>query len=383
MNLDSLKSDKVYGDWIESLNSRTAATYRYGVLAYCEHTGKSCSQLINEAKEDYINKVTPWEIRHIKQFESFIQHIKKDKDISDWGKLSFINAVRHFYKHNKIPIEGVSRPNIPAKATDKYLDLPVLTLDDVRKAVLSCGVDDKLTKALILTFLSSGQAQAEIRNLRGKHLKNLVNGVAVVNMTRGKTNRRYTFFIGHEALTAIRDYRPNIGENELVFTQKNSNKPLNTTYIGTIFKRLAAKIGWDRSYFQPHRFRHYFKSQLSGNMDTIFIEYLMGHKLPGVESNYFLGNQDKMIEAYIKNQQLLTVFTDKETLQKKYDDLKKDKSEIEALRQQLNNITKYLEGSDKSSIQPGDKTEEELIREFEKHLEEVLSGREQKARQND
>ncbi len=43
-------------------------------------------------------------------------------------------------------------------------------------------------KALILTFLSSGQGQAEILKLKGRHLKDIRNGVAVVNMTRGKTN---------------------------------------------------------------------------------------------------------------------------------------------------------------------------------------------------
>lgn len=45
-------------------------------------------------------------------------------------------------------------------------------------------------------------------------------------------------------------------------------------------------------------------------------------KSPGVESHYFSGNQDKMIEAYLKNLHLLSVFTDQETLQKQYDDLK-------------------------------------------------------------
>jgi integrase len=243
--------------------------------------------LIDAAREDYLNRA-PWELRHIKEFEGFIQSLKNDnvkradgKPLSKWAKL----------KHN-----------IPAMVSEKYLDVPILKLEDIRKAVLSCGVNEKLTKALILTFLSSGQAQAEIQKLEGRHLKNVVNGVAVVNMTRGKTNRRFTFFIGSEALTAIHDYKVHIKDYDLIFTQKTSNKALNDPYIGMIFRRLAAKLGWERAYFQPHRFRHYFKSQLSDSMDTTFIEYLLGHKLPGVESNYFLGNQDKMLEEYIKNQ---------------------------------------------------------------------------------
>lgn len=324
------KDDILYETWIKSLSERTASRYRYGVIAYCDYAGKSCTALINEAREDFINRVAPWELRHIKSFEGFIQNLKDDKvkradgkPLSKWAKLGYINAVRHFYQLNKIPVEKLKH-NIPAMASEKYLDVPILKLEDIRKAVLSCGVDEKLTKALILTFLSSGQAQAEIQKLHGRHLKNVVNGVAVVNMTRGKTNRRFTFFIGSEALQAIHDYKATIGDSDLVFTQKTSDKALNDTYIGTIFKRLAAKLNWERAYFQPHRFRHYFKSQLSGSMDSTFIEYLLGHKLPGVESNYFLGNQDKMLEQYIKNQDKLTVFTDKEVLQKQYDKLSEE-----------------------------------------------------------
>ncbi|VVB86206.1 Tyrosine recombinase XerD [uncultured archaeon] len=324
-------TDKLYEAWLKSLSEKTASRYRYGLIAYCEHTGKTCSALIKEAHEDYINRVAPWELRHIKAFEGFIQSIKGDPELSNWTKLGFINAVRHFYRFNKIPVEGLSKANIPAMATERYLDLPGLKLDDIRKAVLSCGVDEKLTKALILTFLSSGQAQAEVQHLQGRHLKNIVNNVAVVNMTRGKTNRRYTFFIGSEALTAIHEYKDKIGDNDFVFTQKTKDKPLNDTYIGTIFKRLASKLGWERSYFQPHRFRHYFKSQLSGSMDNTFIEYLLGHKLPGVESNYFLGNQEKMLEQYVKNQDKLTIFTDAETLQKQYDELKQENSTLKSM----------------------------------------------------
>ena len=72
-------------------------------------------------------------------------------------------------------------------ATETYLDLPAMTIEDIRKAVQITG-DNRMLKALILTFLSSGQEQAEIHKLKGKHIKNVVNDVAIVNMTRGKTS---------------------------------------------------------------------------------------------------------------------------------------------------------------------------------------------------
>ncbi len=66
-------------------------------------------------------------------------------------------------------------------------------------------------------------------------------------------------------------------------------------------------------------------------MDNTFIEYLLGHKLPGVESHYFLGNLDKMIEQYLKYQDKLTVFTEKEVLQKQYDRLSEEHTALKSM----------------------------------------------------
>jgi len=34
------------------------------------------SDLIKEAQEDYVNRVPPWELRHIKRIESFLTFLK-------------------------------------------------------------------------------------------------------------------------------------------------------------------------------------------------------------------------------------------------------------------------------------------------------------------
>jgi hypothetical protein len=180
-----------------------------------------------------------------------------------------------------------------------------------------------MLKAMILTVFSSGQGQAEVRKLQGKHLKEIVNGVAVVRMTRGKTNRRYFFFIGQEALAAIKEYKPNLKDEDFVFTQRGSDKPLTAQEVDKWFAIHAEKCGFDRAYFAPHRGRHRFKTVLEGKMTHTYIEYLEGHKLPGAESNYFLGDLPKMLEEYVKCQHLLTIFTPNEILQRQYDELKR------------------------------------------------------------
>ena len=325
MDLKQIQADKLYGTWINSLKPKTASTYRYGLIRFCEFTDKTPTTLIDEAKEDYINRVAPWEVRHVKAIDAFVASF--NGDLANWTKLGMLKAIKHFYKFYKIPVFDLNKHNIPSMATEEYLDLPALKIEDIRKAVLGCGADDKLAKALILTFLSSGQGQAEIHKLHGKHLKNVVNGVAIVNMTRGKTKARYTFFIGQEALQAIKEYKPNLKDEELVFTQQSTGrteKGLSDNYIDSMFARHADKLKLPRKYFAPHRFRHFFKTSLTGLVDATFIEYWMGHKLKGVESNYFIGTaiQERMLDAYIKNLDKLTVFTEKEVLQKQYDELK-------------------------------------------------------------
>lgn len=320
---NNLKDDKCFVNWQESLSSKpsTAAAYKYGIQRFCEFTGKSPSQLIEEAREDYLNRAAPWELKHINQFEGFNLMLEKYPAANN-TRLNWLRGVKSFYSHNKLPIIGV-KTKISQGAREEYQDIPVLKIEDIRRAVIECGTM-KIIKALILTFLSSGQGQAEIRVLKGRHLKNVVNGIAVIPMTRGKTKRRYTFFIGGEALEAIHEYKPDLKDKDYIFTHRDGTQ-LRPQEVCGLIARHCNNIGMNRAYFAPHRFRHYFKTALTGSMDTTFIEYLKGHKLPGVESSYFLGNQEKMLEQYLKNQHLLTVFTEKEILQKQYDELKTQK----------------------------------------------------------
>jgi integrase len=346
-----LEKDSIYMKWYNEAFDRqnTRLSYRYGLRCFCDFLNMQPSELIKEAQDDYLNRVAPWQLSHIKHIEDFIIFLKTKNDhLTNNSKLNHIKAIKNFYQFNKIPVI-LTKIGITQGASERYLDIPRLKLEDIRKAVLSTGLD-KFLKAFILTSLSSGQGQYEIRALKGKHLKNINNGVAIVNMTRGKTNRRYFFFIGKEALDAIHEYKPNLKDDDFIFTQKLTttdgdirNTPLSAQEVTCYFSRHAEKLGLDRSYFAPHRFRHYFKTALTGNMDNIYVEYLLGHKLPGVESNYFLGDQEKMIEQYLKNQKYLTVFTEQEQLQKEYDELKSKSGDLISIKEENQKLKVEME----------------------------------------
>jgi integrase len=327
--------DKTLNRWLETLKQSTARPYKEGMKRYVEFTGLSPTELIEQARQDYIDRVPPWEIRSVKSVEDFIQHLKK-QGLSNMSMLSYFSGVRNFYSFNKVPLPKIDNIGISATLTERYKEIDLIKLEDVRKFITTCGTDQKMLKALALCFLSSGQAQSEIQSLKGKHLNKIINGVAVIKMTRAKTNIDYVFFLGSEALAAIKEYKPLIGDEDFIFTQDDGKTKLNVPYIDMLFSRHSNKLGYKRGYINPHRFRHYFKTALTGNMDTNYIEYLMGHKLRGVEDSYFIGTaaQDKILEAYTKNQDKLTVFTDAEVLQKQYDELKKQGLGNEALKEE-------------------------------------------------
>ena len=374
--ISRLMQDPSYKKWYESMTiaKNTLWTYSYGLELYSQFSGMSLSELVEEARTDYINKVAPWESKHINRFKEFVAYLKgMDGKLANGTKLLHAKGVRNFYSfHLGVPFN--IKIGIQQGATDEYLDLPVPKIEDVRKAVLNCGTD-KMLKAMILTIFSSGQGQAEIRILKGKHLKEIVNGIAIVHMTREKMSgqtvkRRYTFFIGSEALAAIKEYKPNLKDEDYVFTQRGSDKPLSAQEVDRWFAIHAEKCGFDRAYFAPHRLgRHYFKTTLEGNMTHSFIEFIMGHKLPGAESHYLL-YKDKMLEEYVKCQHLLTIYTPQEKLQADYDKLKQSSGSVELLKNQMSERDSHIEILEKKvdalleyieMIRPAAKAPERLI----------------------
>jgi integrase/regulator of replication initiation timing len=327
MDITGDESFKVWNEALLIHNENTGKLYKIGLEHFCEFIKKTPSKLIGEAREDYINRVPPWDLRHIKDIEAFINYMKSlngKENVSNNTKNAWIKAVKHFYAANKIPVIGV-KAQIPAVPREEYLDIPLLKIEDIRAAVEACGVD-KMRRALFLTSISSAQGSAEITKLKGKHLKNRKSGVAIINTSRDKdiSKHRYIFFIGAEALQAIAEYKPNLEDDEYIFTPALVEKRrLKAQEVVHCFSTIAEKCGFPDGYFNSHRSRHYFETMMTGNMDSDFIDYVMGHTLPGVKSNYFIGQEDKLLEAYLKNQHLLSIFTSQEILQRQYDELKR------------------------------------------------------------
>ncbi len=134
-------ADEKYVSWLNSLKGSTGNSYRYGIIEFCKFTNKTPEHLIEEAREDYNNRVAPWDVGHIKAIEAFTEHIKRDSEYkTNWWRLNLLMGIRSFYKYHKIPVAEISKFNIPSMPSERYADLPALKLEDIRKAVSICGI---------------------------------------------------------------------------------------------------------------------------------------------------------------------------------------------------------------------------------------------------
>ena len=348
----NIKDDPYFTAWIDSVKPITGKSYALGLAQFCEFVGKTPSELVKEAYEDYNNCLPPYELRHIKDLDLFQIHLRNSEKYSNHTKLSRINGVKRFYKAHKISTADVNDHHIPGIVSERYLELPVLKREDVRKMV-KYFERNKLMRAVILTAFSSGQAQDDIFSLKGRHIKDLVNGVAIIKRIRGKTNKNpYLFFIPPEALEAIHEYKPHIKDDEYIFTIGNGDK-MYAAYAGQYMLRMGSDLGWPQGYAGLHRVRHYWETKLTGRMDATFLEFILGHTVSGVKSSYFVGEkvQKEILAAYLENLHLLTVFTDRETLQKENEVLKTKqggemeemKKNYEMLQEQMTVMNEFLE----------------------------------------
>ena len=339
-----IKDDPYFIAWIKTLKRATGGTYSRSVVHFCEFISKTPTELVDEAYEDYENYLPPYKLRHIKYVDSFQVHLENGTEYSNATKLSHINGVKSFYRAHKISTSDVNKHHIADTVTEKYLEIPILKLEDVRKMV-KYFERNKLMRAVILTAFSSGQAQDDIYSLKGRHIKDLENGVAVIKRIRGKTSMNpYMFFISPEALEAIHEFKPTIEDDEYIFTVQNGAR-MYSAYCGLYIARMETDFGWVRGYAQLHRVRHYWETKLTGRMDGTFLEYMLGHKVSGVKSSYFVGEgvKKEILAAYLENIHLLTVFSDQETLQKENDVLKATQDgEIEEMRKNYQNLQEQM-----------------------------------------
>lgn len=321
--------------WLSGYGEKPATQRNYMVAMklYIEYIKKSPSEIIDEAKKDIREGKFIDERAIFTDLNLYAAHLR-DREISPKSRAAYLAGVRSFYKYFYIDV-----PKVRA-GSNKTLEInkPIPTKEDLQ-IVLS--VSDPLTKAIVLTGVSSGLSKNEIQNLRIIEYKRGYDPeteICTLQLRREKTDTDFVTFLDPEATRAINAYLEFRGRkishkdkmrdvqlkkqritsdegylfimqkisDDYLYTNDESLRKLSTNAFFDIYQSISVKVGMcagggNWNLIRSHNMRRYFNSALlNAGADSFFVEFLMGHTLDDTRAAYFRASPEKLREQYIK-----------------------------------------------------------------------------------
>jgi integrase len=326
MDFKDIQEDVVFEDYLEEkqLKPRTIELYIYHMQKYCNVTGMTPTQLLEEAEAEEEERVPLRKTKlkvHLKDFELFLI----DQGYSKRHQETSMTSIRNFYSWHDIQLPR-PRPNKTKKTHESIEDIP--NKDEIKEALTYCNPK---YKAIVLLMASSGMGSAEIRSLKVQDFldslseyfrrslklpldvdqinKKLENKLVIptFKIVRIKTSMPYTTFASPEAVNAILyfldKYPPNSPDNYLFpNTINNKEKAITENAFTKSFRRINDKCDFGQVNksvkFHSHAMRKYFASTLINNdIKQWSIDAMLGHVVKNRTTNAYF----KPDPAIIKN----------------------------------------------------------------------------------
>lgn len=353
-----MEEDPIYHEFINrNLRESTKERYNAILTLYCQSTGLTLTELINQAEEDEDNGIRLRKRRIKKHLDNHIQTFI-NKGYSPSNIRTNISILRVFYNHFEIQLPKIYVPKSDDNKTVDDIPGP----EEIRLAVSHANAK---YKSIILLMASSGMGIAEVLSLQITDLLKAskldptdigelsnIHPKTVLwwEVVRVKTNHPYYTFSSPETTTAILHYLqqqpPQSVDDHLYRSGKGptKNKPLQPKALLHYFKKLNNECefgnrGW-QSYFKAHNLRKYFATTCEKHIPHMATRHMMGHKFGGVEGAYFLRNQKALYNEYRKVVEHLaiveplTVLDTDEIVQDQAETIEWMKKEILALKRQ-------------------------------------------------
>lgn len=346
----------------------TKESYTNTLNQYASFHNMTLEALLEEAEDDEDNRLRMRKRRinnRIYDFkEALLQedysYVAFNKEMK--GKYSpstiklMIGHVKTFYRTFDIEVPKIKvNVTIQSESIDDTLtkDMIVEALRNTsnvkHKAVImflaSSGFDgDTAMKLTVADFLDACNITYEGKETFDEIRKRDI--IPCFHTQRGKTKYDYFTFCSPEATSYIARmlYKMDAKPDDMLFKMSKAT-------FRKIFSRLNDKCGFGytssgtRRKFHAHGLRRFFASQLAGTqvngmmIDSLIIEWMLGHKIPAVQEAYYKKNPDLLKDVYVHLVPKLT-FED-EVLVKtisspEFDELK---SELDKLIEQYNNIS--------------------------------------------
>jgi len=322
----NLLVDEFVDEWLENteLAEKTAKNYKYAVKIYCELHKMTPTELIEEAEGDLQSNKLPRQYgikKRLVQYQKFLTESR-----SQSTKAIYTSGVKSFYHYFEIPLPLAKRRNKIQTLIKN--DWKGFGKDVVRNCLKHLN---SRNRAMLLSIVSGGFAKNEILNLKISDTQNIdAQGITTVRLIREKTNTKYTTFLSMEATQAIREYLKDRKERTerlgitddvpylFVSVYKGEVKQLDGFAYNMTFIDLAKKMGkefeTDKGTFNAlrgHNFRKFFKTQMQNHGLPVWqVESQMGHELSPLDKAYFIEDEHKMKENYVKHLEAVMVETE-------------------------------------------------------------------------
>ena len=333
MDLKTIRSDPMIIGWMAGIEAAksTHDNYTHGLRLFCDFTGLTPIQLLEEAESEITNG-TLMRRRKIKGYLISFRSMLKERDLAPKTIGNIMTGVNSFYRFNDIDLPNL---NNRKQFSPKPLKKNTLWLEksDVQAILEHAGVRDR---AIILIMVSSGLSQVDVLNLQIKDVKSGYDehtGITTLSVRRIKTDYDFTTFLSPEASKSVlnlielrqKHEKSKVrSDDDFLFTKRDVPDSYLETYddsvrrldkygLMAVFRRLAHATGRETakgtwSAIRAHNLRKYFNSTLLNNgAEIFFVDYLMGHKLDPMHEAYYRADPKKLREKYIKYLPFLSI----------------------------------------------------------------------------
>lgn len=353
---------------ILGFSQNTKDSYTNTLNQYSSFHNLTLEELLEEAEDDEDNRLRMRKRKINNRIYDFKEALMND----DYSYVAFnkqitgsyspatiklmIGHVKTFYRSFDIEIPkikvnvSIQSENLDDTLTKDMIIEALRNTSNVRhKAIImflaSSGFDgDTAMKLTVADFLDACGVEYVSKEtfdeIRRKDI------IPCFHTQRGKTKYDYFTFCSPEATQYI--------ARMLHKRDASPEEPLFNVSMATfrkVFSRLNDKCGFGytssgtRRKFHAHGLRRFFATTLAGTqihgmmIDSLVIEWMLGHKIPSVQEAYYKKNPDMLKDVYLQLLPKLT-FEDEVLIKTisspEFDELK---SELDKLIEQYNNIS--------------------------------------------
>lgn len=294
-SLKEVMEDKVFLDTFSSNKESTVESKAAAMRSLCNMTGKSPTELKNEAVEDQFNPKMP--LPSMRKVKDYLSELYSGlNDLAPSTKIHRIAVIRYFYELNEIQLP-------PKKRSSKTLSLQnpkaIPNAADIKRALTF--TKNPRNHAIILCQASSGMGAGEILSITTEDFwkgQDKSSNITTLHPIRKKTQHRYITFISPEATDAVKLYLKNY-DGEMLF-------PLTVRGLKTMYSRLDADAGFEKEmgeygWIRSHNMRKFFNDQMrDAGMPVDLVDYLSGRTESTTRTAYHTWKEYLLKEHYMK-----------------------------------------------------------------------------------